>query len=249
MNKLIQRALLACLALATLTSGIRADQSEKIKPAKEPVKDPAAAEFESIFDDHTLEGWKAPVMSFWSVQDDAITAQSTPENPCKSNQFLVWQGGDVGDFELKLKFRVTGNNCNSGVQLRSKIRPDGLAVGYQADIYQSGAYLGGVCDEIHTRKGPELLTQNGQKTVTDASGKRTATNLGAKATMKPAGEWNDYHITAKGKHITLAINGVTCSELIDGENAHFDLNGILGLQLRAGEPMKVQFKEIFLKRD
>ena len=66
--------------------------------------------------------------------------------------------------------------------------------------------------------------------------------------MRPEGEWNDYHISAKGQHIILKINGVTCSELIDREEGHFDLKGILGLQLRAGRPMPVQFKEIFLNQ-
>jgi hypothetical protein len=206
------------------------------------------AEFESIFDGESLSGWKALDMSYWSVRDGAITGQSTPDHPCQTNQFIVWQGGDVADFELKLKFRVTGNGGNSGVQFRSVIRPDGLAIGYQADIYGSGSYLGGVCDELHTRKGPELLTANGKKTVIDASGHRTATDLDETATMKPTGEWNDYHITAKGQLIILRINGVTCSELIDQEEGHFDLKGILGLQLRSGEPMTVQFKDIFLKQ-
>lgn len=208
----------------------------------------SADEFQPIFDGVSLKGWKALDMSYWSVRDRAITGQSTPKNPCTSNQFMVWQGGDVADFELKLKFRVTGNGCNSGVQFRSVLKPNGLAVGYQADIYQSGPYLGGVCDELHMRKGPELLTANGKKTVIDASGKRTATDLDGKATMKSPGEWNDYHITAKGQHIILHINGVKCSELIDQEEGHFDLKGILGLQLRSGKPMTVQFKDIFLKQ-
>lgn len=208
----------------------------------------SAGEFQSIFDGKSLRGWKALKMNYWSVRDGAITGESTPDNPCTSNQFLVWQGGDVSDFEVKLKFRVTGNGCNSGVQFRSRIKPNGLAVGYQADIFQSGPYLGGVCDELHSRKGPELLTANGKRTVIDASGKRTATDLEVKATMKPQGEWNDYHITAKGQHIILRINGQICSELIDEEEGHYDLKGILGLQLRSGKPMTVQFKDIFLRQ-
>lgn len=207
-----------------------------------------AEEFQSLFDGKTLDGWKALNMSYWSVRDGAITGQSTPENPCKINQFIVWQGGNVADFELKLKFRVQGNGCNSGVQFRSVLRPDGLAVGYQADIYQSGGYLGGVCDEIHTRKGPELLSANGQRTVIDASGKRTATALRESAKLRPAGEWNDYRIYAKGKTINLEINGVQSTELVDQEEGHFDLSGILGLQLRSGDPMTVQFKDIYLRK-
>lgn len=204
--------------------------------------------FESIFDGSTLTGWEALDMSYWSVRDGAITGQSTPAHPCTSNQFIVWQGGEVGDFELKLKFRVKGNGGNSGVQFRSEMRPDGLAVGYQADIYQSGGYLGGVCDEIHTRDGEELLAANGSKTVIDASGNRERTPLGDPVTMRPEGEWNDYHITAKGQHIILRVNDQVSTELIDREEGHYDLSGILGLQLRAGDPMSVQFKEIYLKQ-
>ena len=208
----------------------------------------SAGEFEPIFDGKTLAGWKALNMQYWSVRDGAITGESTADMPCTLNQFIVWQGGDVEDFELKLMFRVKGNGGNSGVQFRSRIKENGLAVGYQADIYQSGPYLGGICDEMHERKGHELLTQNGQKTVIDASGKRTATDLGEKATMKPEGEWNEYHIIAKGQRTILEINGVKCSELIDQEEGHFDLKGILGLQLRSGEPMTVQFKDIVFKK-
>ena len=208
----------------------------------------AADEFVSIFDGKTLNGWKAHRPEYWRVEDGAITAESTPDLPCTANQFLVWQGGDVADFEIRLQFRVRGNGCNSGVQFRSKIRDDGLAVGYQADIYQSGPYLGGVCDEIHTRNGPELLTANGFRTVIDENGQREAEPLSQKAVMKHDFEWNDYHIIARGQHMILEINGVRCSELIDRETEHADLTGILGLQLRSGMPMKVQFRNILLRQ-
>ncbi len=242
-------------AVARKPATARATRPPSKKVAPEPVTSPAppppslhAGEFQKIFDGKTLEGWNALNMSYWSIKDGAITGQSTKENPCTSNQFMVWQGGDVADFELKLKFRVSGNGCNSGVQFRSKIKPNGLAVGYQADIYKSGGYLGGVCDELHSRKGPELLTANGKKTVIDKNGKRTATKLKGNAVMKPKGEWNEYHIIAKGQHMILGINGVKCSELIDQEEGHYDLEGILGLQLRSGKPMIVQFKDIYLKQ-
>jgi len=204
--------------------------------------------YEVLFDGKSLAGWKALEMKYWSVRDGAITGESSAENPCDSNQFMVWQGGDLGDFELKLKFRVEGNGENSGVQIRSVFRPDGLAVGYQADILASGGYLGGVCDELHTRKGPELLSANGSRTTIDASGTRVSTKLDGVATMRPKGEWNDYRIVAVGHRIVLEVNGVKSTELIDEEEGQFELSGALGLQLRAGEPMTVQFKDIYLKK-
>ena len=205
-------------------------------------------EFQEIFDAKTLKGWKALDPSYWAVRDGAITGESTNQHPCKTNQFLVWQGGDLTDFEIKLKFRVKGNGCNSGVQFRSQMREDGLAIGYQADIFQAGEYLGGVCDELCTRKGPELLSANGSKTVIDKDGKRTRTSITTIATLKEWDAWNDYHIIANGHRMILRINGVTASELIDNEVGHYDLKGILGLQLRSGEPMTVQFKDIYLKQ-
>ena len=206
----------------------------------------AAGEFKSIFDGESIKGWKAPNMSYWSVRDGAITAESTKENPCEANQFLVWQDGEVADFELKLKFRLARNRGNSGIQFRSKLTPTGDAIGYQADILPEGGWLGALCDENTGRK--TLIAPNGHKTVIAADGKRTTTRLGKPVKLKKAGEWNDYHVTARGNHIILRVNGQVSAEVIDNETGKFHLNGILGLQLRSGPLMRVQFKDILLKR-
>ena len=79
------------------------------------------------------------------------------------------------------------------------------------------------------------------------TGERTSTKLGEQVKMKAWPKWNDYHIIAKGSHITLKINGQASSELIDNEVDHVDLAGWLGLQLRSGKPMTVQFKDVRLK--
>jgi hypothetical protein len=205
-----------------------------------------ADEYQSIFDGKSLADWRAPNMSYCSVRDGAITAESTTANPCTANQFLVWQGGEVVDFELKLKFRLAGNRGNSGIQFRSEISPERGGIGYQADILPSGAWCGALCDEYTGRK--TLLATNGQKTIIDESGKRTTSRLGPPVKLKEDGEWNEYHITARGHHIILRINGQKSAEVIDNEVGHFDSKGILALQLRSGPPMKVQFKDIRLKR-
>lgn len=202
--------------------------------------------FEPIFDGKTLEGWKAPDMSHWSVQDGAITAESTEAHPCTSNQFLVWQGGDVADFELKVKFRLEKNQGNSGIQFRSKIDRDGMGVGYQADILPGGPWCGALADELTGRE--PLMVPNGHKTFVDADGKRTCTPAGDPVALKKAGEWNEYHIIARGHRMILKINGRVSAEFIDNDAKEFDPSGILALQLRSGAPMKVQFKEVLLRR-
>jgi len=206
------------------------------------------AGFKPVFDGNTLNGWKAPQMSYWSVEDGAITAQSTQENPVKSNQFLVWQLGGLDDFELKLKYRIDGTPAaNSGIQIRSRVPPDGHVAGYQADIDRGGTYTGALYDE----QGRGMLAERGQKTIIGADGKKSSTPLSDSsqlfANIKQDG-WNDYHIIARGPHIILKINGTVTAEVIDDDKANQDLSGVLALQLHAGPPMKVQFKDIQLAR-
>lgn len=201
--------------------------------------------FESLFDGETLDGWEAPDMSYWSVEEGAITAQSTEENPCDSNQFLVWQGGDVADFELKAKFRLADNKGNSGIQFRSRIDEDGMGIGYQADILPGGPWCGALADE-YTGREP-LMAPNGHKTVVAEDGTRTCEKVGEPVTLRKAGEWNDYRIVAEGHRMVLEINGEVSAEFIDNDAKKFQPSGILALQLRSGPPMKVQFKEIYLK--
>ncbi len=202
--------------------------------------------FKTLFDGKTLEGWKAPNMSYWSVEEGAITAQSTEANPCTSNQFLVWQEGEVADFELKAKFRLANNQGNSGIQFRSRIDSNGMGIGYQADILPGGPWCGALADE-YTGREP-LMVPNGHKTVVDADGTRTCTKVSEPISLREPGEWNDYHISAKGHHMILKINGQISAEFIDNDEKEFDPSGILALQLRSGPPMKVQFKEILLKQ-
>ncbi len=201
--------------------------------------------FVSLFDGATLAGWSAPDMRYWSVEDGAITAESTEAYPCTKNQFLVWQGGDVADFELKARFRLRDNQGNSGIQFRSKIDADGTGVGYQADILPGGPWCGALADE-YTGREP-LMVPNGHKTIVDEDGTRTCTPAGEPVTLRPPGEWNDYHILARGHRMVLTINGQQSAEFIDNDLKKYQATGILALQLKAGPSMKVQFKDIYLK--
>jgi hypothetical protein len=205
-----------------------------------------AAESRSIFNGTTLAGWKAPDMRYWSVKDGAITAQSSDEMPCKQNQFLVWQGGDLDDFNLSMKFRISGApSANSGVQIRSQIAPDGHASGYQADLDLAGRWRGALYDEHMPRR---LLAAPGQKTVIAADGTRKSVPIpGAKAKFDADG-WNEYRIIARGSRITVMVNGTLTSDVTDEETKHRDLFGKLAIQIHSGPPMTVQFKDIHLER-
>ena len=51
---------------------------------------------QALFDGKTLSGWSAPDLSYFRVEDGAITGETTKEHNPPRNQFIVWQGGEVG---------------------------------------------------------------------------------------------------------------------------------------------------------
>ncbi len=61
--------------------------------------------FVPIFDGVSLTGWDGDP-KYWRVEDGAITGESTAENPCTRNTFLIWRLGELDDFELRRGFRT-----------------------------------------------------------------------------------------------------------------------------------------------
>ncbi|MGE3316122.1 MAG: DUF1080 domain-containing protein [Planctomycetaceae bacterium] len=206
--------------------------------------------FESIFDGKTLTGWKGPDMSFWSIEEGAITGTITKEHAPTMNQYLVWQKEKVRDFELKLKFRMTGSDSpitNGGFQFRSKLLPDHDVAGYQVDNnFGQKDWKARLYDEF----GRHTLAFEGKRTVFDADGKANTTDL----MLEPGArefrldEWHEYHLICRGPHLLLKVNGKTIAEVIDNDPKQQDFAGILAMQLHTGPPHKAQFKEIRLKR-
>lgn len=199
--------------------------------------------FKPIFNGRDLTGWQGKE-AFWSVRDGAITGQTTPENPTQGNTFLIWQGGELDDFILRARFRIEGGN--SGIQFRSQDLGNYVVAGYQADIDAGGQWLGTCYGE---RFGGVLAKRGTSVAVRD--GKSEATPLGDDVTKFLAGldpkQWNEYEIEARGNRIIQRINGTVVCELTD-HRPQARRTGILALQLHAGPPMTVQFKDIRLKR-
>jgi hypothetical protein len=74
-----------------------------------------------IFDGKTLNGWDGP-SDIWHVEDGAIIGESSPEHPSGTTN-IIWQGGDVGNFMLKVEMKLEGPGANGGIQYRSRIVP------------------------------------------------------------------------------------------------------------------------------
>src|SRR5215218_4966891 len=158
-------------------------------------------------------------MSFWKVEDGAITGEVTADRKPPENNFIVWQGGEVAEFELRFRFRITGKAANSGMQFRSEVKDRGLVHGYQADMSGDGRWTGGIFDEYGPRGS---LAGRGESATWSTDGNKTVTPLPGgdpfAGEKKPdTTKWTDYHIIAKGEHVVLKINGVVTAELHDGD--------------------------------
>ena len=200
--------------------------------------------FDSIFDGKTLKGWDGN-RDYWSVKDGAITGITTAENPTKGNTFIVWRGGEVADFELRLQFRIQGGN--SGVQYRSKEVDKWVISGYQADFDGPGGWTGTLYEE----RGRGVLAKRGNKVIISDSGEKrttgkTATEEEILSVVKKE-DWNDYTIIARGNHLVQILNGKVTVDVTDEQAGKAARKGLLALQLHAGPPMTVQFRQIRIK--
>jgi len=60
------------------------------------------------------------------------------------------------------------------------------------------------------------------------------------------GDWNKYRIVAEGFRFEHYVNGQKMCELIDDDVTKRRSSGLLALQVHAGPPMKVYFRNIKL---
>lgn len=178
--------------------------------------------FVPLFNGKDLTGWEGDP-ALWVVEDGVLIGRS---QGIKYNDFLKTTKS-YGDFILRFQIRLVDDKGNTGVQLRSKPRPDSHEVsGFQADA--APGYWGMLYDEARRNR------QLAKPTPEDV---KKAVKLG---------DWNDYEVSAVGDKITLTINGVKMVEYTETDPA-IPRSGIIATQIHGGPPMEVQFKNIRIK--
>ena len=197
--------------------------------------------FVSMFNGKDLTGWDGKP-GWWKVEEGTLTCESTKENPCKKCNYLIWKGGQPGDFEMRAEIRLS-ESANSGIQIRSETRPDWDTYGYQADMTGNGALAGFI---YHHKFG--LCVARGQHVTRTADGKKEMQAIGDAAELLKQfkkDDWNSYRVVCRGPDITIFINGVLMCELND-LTPQAARSGIIALQMHPGPPMKVQFRNLEL---
>ncbi len=207
--------------------------------------------FNPIFDGKTLAGWEGDP-KYWRVADGLMTGEITPATLIKSNTFIIWRGGAPKDFELKVDYRITSGG-NSGINYRSVVVPDKVTPsnqfamrGYQCDIDGQNRYTGNNYEE----KGRLFLAVRGQ--VTHVTGTRTPIVLSTLGENKDlAGflstDWNSIHLIIRGNVLMHIVNGHLMSVTIDDDPVGRTMEGLIGVQVHVGPPMKIEYKNWRLK--
>lgn len=216
---------------------------------------PEPSGMRQLFDGKSLDGWDGD-KRLWSVKDGVIHGETTVEVPAMGNTFLIWKGGTLRDFDLRLSFRCTNTN-NSGIQYRSrhatdaKVRNQWVVRGYQHElrnenklpsvsgfIYDEGGRRGRMC-----LVGEVATWENGMKNIT---GPAIIDQAEFEKLMK-LDDWNDVVIIARGNNIKHYLNGRQLLDFTDKDPELALKEGILAVQLHAGKPMRAEFKNVRLK--
>jgi Domain of Unknown Function (DUF1080) len=183
--------------------------------------------FESLFTGKDLSGWqvnKGGNMDRWGAEDGILFTKGS------GGGWLLTEK-EYGDFELRLEFRVPEKG-NSGVALRSPTEGDPAYVGMEIQILDDANYKG---------LRPTQYTGSIYDVVAPS-----------KQVTKPAGEWQKMRITAKGRRVTVELNGtVTVDANLDDYKDSFEKHkgllrdkGHVGFQSHDG---RVEFRNIYLK--
>ena len=166
----------------------------------------------SLFDGKTIGSeWDRVGETNWRVEDGAIVADKrTSEGPA----YLLTKA-KYKDFQLHVEFWAS-DDANSGIYLRCQD---------PAKITDRSCYEANIYDQ---RKDPTYGT-GGIVHFAEVD-----------PMPKAGGKWNTYEITAKGRQITVVLNGQKTAELHNGLFAE----GPIGLQHGAGV---IKFRKVAVK--
>lgn len=221
--------------------------------------------FRSLFDGKSLAGWEGD-NQFWRIENGAIVGETTAEKqPAdKKNTFLIYRGGEFGNFELRFRYKVQG--FNSGVQYRSVDRGgfhvDGLQADFEARWHDDKANPGGpkidrFSGMFFEENGRMFMGQRGDVVIVRAGETdwkkpklEKIASVGDPKELELAikrDDWNDYIVIANGNQFTHIINGRVMSIGIDEDKARARARGILAWQLHSGRPMKIEVKDVRIR--
>jgi pimeloyl-ACP methyl ester carboxylesterase len=188
--------------------------------------------FVSLFDGKSLEGWYGP-------RDGQGKRTKVEGYQAIDGILTCMPGGNIyaekeySDFVFRFEFRLE-KGSNNGLGIRTPDHGDAAYVGMEIQILDDPSYEGQIQPWQHHGSIYNLFAAKpGQ--------------------LRPTGEWNTEEVTAKGRQVTVKLNGVTIvdanlDDAKDPEGRHKEglprTSGYIGF---LGHGSKVEFRDIRVK--
>ena len=211
------KSLIASATLVTLmaVSRLAAAQTDGWKP---------------IFDGKDVNGWEHVGPGSFSIEDGMLKTEG--------GMGLLWYTPEkIGNAQIRVVFKVLGQDSNSGVFIRIPEKPTEpwmpVHKGYEIQIDNAG-------DDYH------------------CTGVIYSQTKAMARTQKPPGEWNTMLITLDGPHTVVELNGTKITDYTEGQpvapkrdkgepdRGRRPDSGYIGLQNHPGNP-PVIFKEVAIR--
>ena len=178
---------LQVLALSALLTAGAVSAQQPAAPTK------PEAGFTALFDGKTLNGWQVvnPRGEGYAVKDGVIYC-------AKGGGGKLLTDKEYGDFVLRFEFKMPPEGSNNGLGIRAPKEGDAAYEGIELQILDEKAALAG--------KWGKLRDEQYHGSVYDVFAAK-------KGAMKPAGEWNEQEVEAKGRHITVKLNGQVITDV------------------------------------
>ncbi|HVR73057.1 MAG TPA: family 16 glycoside hydrolase, partial [Planctomycetota bacterium] len=173
-----------------------------------------------IFNKKDLDGWTRIAGGDWSVQGGILTARNGKDwstDPSRTGSWLR-TNKEYSDFDLFLEYSLKPRS-NSGIFFRSGLERNPAFTGYEVQVHDSPGT-------------PPRKTGAGSLYDYAAPSKNR---------VRPAGEWNQVRVIAKGPSIRVHING----ELVIDTRGDRAARGYIGLQ-NHDERSEASFRNILL---
>jgi hypothetical protein len=221
--------------------------------------------FTEIFDGKTFAGWDADP-TIWRV-DGGVMVGETFEGRPRGNNYIVYRGAKVRDFDLKLQMKIEMGG-GGGIQYRSvtglpwtRAQPAGtppydlrfMMTGPQADFWfpvrAAAAGYSGQWYSENTMQG--ILAYRGQ--VTEAlpgQTNRLVATIGDKQALGgyvKVNEWNDYEVIARGGVMLHIMNGQLMAVFIDdNKDSVNNQAGLIGFEIES-QPCRISVRDVWLR--
>ena len=179
------------------------------------------ADWRPLWDGKSLAGWHVIGPGAWKIEDGAI--HGTHNQAEKEFGHLVSDRAFT-NFTVRLKYKTIRGN--SGLYFRVEEQGFSDVSGFQAEIDPD-------------RDAGGLYETNGRSWVSQPTPEQV------KGWFKP-GVWNEMTVTARGRDITVTVNGKISAAL---KNDPGRLSGKFALQVHGGQDCDVWFKEIEIREE